>query len=302
MANGIGKLDFALGRQAGGDHVLCHVAAHVGGAAIDFRRVLARKCPAAVPAHPAVGIDDNLAAGEAGIALRAADDKAAGRVDQELRLRREQILRQHFPNDLLDAEFLDLRVRHAFGVLGRDDDVGDRDGLAVLVNDRDLALGVRAQPFHLAALADAREFAAQTVREHDRRRHELRRLVARIAKHQALIARALLGVLLAIGLPGIHALRDVGRLGGDVVVDENFVGVKDIVGVRVADAPDRAADNCLVIELRLRRDLAADDHDVALHERLARHAAVLVLRQAGVEDRIGDGVAHFVRMTFTDGL
>ena len=83
MTDGVGKLDFAARRESGGDDVLRHPAAHVSGAAIDLARVLAGKCAAAVTTHAAVAIDDDLAAGETGVALRSADDEAAGRIDEE---------------------------------------------------------------------------------------------------------------------------------------------------------------------------------------------------------------------------
>ena len=58
----------------------------------------------------------------------------------------------------------------------------------------------------------------------------------------------------------------------------------------------------LIIELGLGGDFAADDDDVALGVSLAGHAAVRVLGQAGVQHRVGNGVANFVRMAFADGL
>ena len=76
------------------------------------------------------------------------------------------------------------------------------------------------------------------MREHDRRRHEFAGFVARVAEHESLIAGTLLGGLLALGLARIHALRDVRRLLRDNDVDENFVGVKHIVVVDVADFAD----------------------------------------------------------------
>ena len=75
MADRVGKLHFAARSQAGGDDVLRHPAAHVSGAAIHLRRILAGEGAAAVPAHAAVGIDDDLAPGQAGVALRPADDE-----------------------------------------------------------------------------------------------------------------------------------------------------------------------------------------------------------------------------------
>ena len=59
---------------------------------------------------------------------------------------------------------------------------------------------------------------------------------------------------------------------------------------------------CIEIELRLGRDFAADDDDVALDVGLAGHAAAFVLREAGVEDGVGNGVGNLVRMAFADGF
>ena len=43
---------------------------------------------------PAIGVDDDLASGEAGVAVRAADDEPAGRVHVELGLRAHPALGQ----------------------------------------------------------------------------------------------------------------------------------------------------------------------------------------------------------------
>jgi hypothetical protein len=80
--DGVGELDFAARRQTGGDDILRHPASHVSRAAIDFARIFAGKRAAAVPAHAAIAVDDNLATGQAGVALRTADDETAGRIDQ----------------------------------------------------------------------------------------------------------------------------------------------------------------------------------------------------------------------------
>jgi hypothetical protein len=94
---------------------------------------------------------------------------------------------------------------------------------------------------------------------------------------------------------GVHALGDVGALDGEVVVDEDLVGVEDVVVVHVADAADGVADDLadvddlvdglggaelLVLELR-DGDFTTDDDDIALHEGLAGDAALRsILRQA----------------------
>ena len=83
MADGVGELDFAARREAGRDDVLRDPAAHVSRAAIDLGRIFAGERAAAVTAHAAVAVDDDLAAGQTGVALRSADDETAGRVDQK---------------------------------------------------------------------------------------------------------------------------------------------------------------------------------------------------------------------------
>ena len=97
-------------------------------------------------------------------------------------------------------------------MLRGDDDVRDADGLAVFVDHRDLRLGVGTQPRGAAGLANLGQLAAEAMREHDRRRHQLRRFVAGVAEHQPLVAGALLRGLLALDLARVDALRDVGRL------------------------------------------------------------------------------------------
>ena len=81
-ADGVGELDFAAVGEAGGDDVFGNPSGCVGTAAVDFGAVFAAEGAATVPAHAAVGVDDNFATGQAGVAHRAADDKATCRVLQ----------------------------------------------------------------------------------------------------------------------------------------------------------------------------------------------------------------------------
>jgi hypothetical protein len=127
---------------------------------------------------------------------------------------RQQLGREDLLDDVLDAEFFDRRVLDVGRVLRGDDDVGRlATGLVVLIARRKPATSRRGgATATLPALADLRQLAAEAMREHDRRRHQLRRLVARVAKHDALVAGALLGGLLALRRTCVDALRDVGRL------------------------------------------------------------------------------------------
>jgi len=64
----------------------CQVARGIGGGAVDLGRVLAREGAAAMRGRATIGIDDDLAPSQAAIAVGAADDETAGRVDVELGL------------------------------------------------------------------------------------------------------------------------------------------------------------------------------------------------------------------------
>ena len=67
--------------EPGLDEALGHPSGGVGGRAVDLGVVLAAEGAAAVRAPPAVRVDDDLAAGEAGVAHRTADDEVPARVD-----------------------------------------------------------------------------------------------------------------------------------------------------------------------------------------------------------------------------
>ena len=82
-ANGVGDLEGAFVGQAGGDHVLRHIARRVGGRPVDLGRVLAGKGAAAVQGGPAVGVDNDLAASQAGVSIGSAPDETSRRIDVE---------------------------------------------------------------------------------------------------------------------------------------------------------------------------------------------------------------------------
>jgi len=95
-ADRIGKLDRAAISKSCGDDVFCEIARGISGRAIDFCRVLARECAAAVRRRPAIGIDNDFPAGQAAIAVGAANHELASWVDVPNRLRSDPALRQGF--------------------------------------------------------------------------------------------------------------------------------------------------------------------------------------------------------------
>ena len=154
ITDGVGKLDFGAVGEAGGDDVLRHPASHVSGAAVDFARVLAAESAAAVTAHAAVAVDDDFASGQAGVALRSADDEFARRVDQILGVFGQQAGRKNLFDQVVDDEFFDSGVGDTFSVLCGNNHRGDFFRLAVDVAHGDLRFRVRTEPWGFAALAD----------------------------------------------------------------------------------------------------------------------------------------------------
>ena len=80
-ADGVGELQRAAVGETRGDDVLGEIARGIGGRAVDLRRILAGESAAAVRGRAAVSVDDDLAPGEAGVAVGAADVELAGRID-----------------------------------------------------------------------------------------------------------------------------------------------------------------------------------------------------------------------------
>jgi hypothetical protein len=296
-ANGVGKLEDAALGEAGGDDVLGEVAGGVGGGAVDLGRVLAGEGAAAVRGRAAVGVDDDLAAGEAGVAVRTADDELAGRVDVPDGGGGQPALGQHLADVGLD-HLADVGGLHRLvEMLGREHEAGDLDRLAAGVAERELRLRVGAEAGLGAALARLGEAAEDGVGIVDRRRHQLEGLVGRVAEHDPLVARALL-----LAVAAVNALGDVLGLAVDVVVDAQVGPVEALL--LVADVLDAVADDVLdpLQDVAGAAHLAADDHPVGGGEGLAGDARLGVLVEEGVEHRVGDPVAHLVGMAFRHRL
>ena len=166
QADGVGHLDFAALGQARGHHVFGHVAQHVGGGAVHLGGVFAGEGAAAVIAPAAVGVDDDLAAGDAAVAQGAAHHKAAGGVDQELGVH-QQIGRDGLLDHFLDDGLFQVLILDVGVMLGRDDHGMDTLGHAVFIAHRHLGLAVGTQPrqecrsFCTLARRSARRWAYQ---------------------------------------------------------------------------------------------------------------------------------------------
>src|SRR5437879_12657099 len=110
-------------------------------------------------------------------------------------------------------------------VLGREDDVVHAVGSAVVaITDRDLDLAVRPEVVEGLVAPHLREVACEPVGQHDRKRHQLRGLVAGKAEHHPGVSRA----------TDVDPLWDVRRLLIDADHDAAGRGGCAGLGTRVA--------------------------------------------------------------------
>src|SRR5690606_26912441 len=141
----VGDLHFHPTGEADADDLPGHVSREIRPASIDLRRILPAEGAAAVPAHPAVCIDDDLPAGQSGIHRRPALDEAVRWIDADVDTlvipMAADAGHQLFANVLLSLTTVAVPL-----VLRRDEHRFDGRGHAVPVRDDDLRLAVGAEP------------------------------------------------------------------------------------------------------------------------------------------------------------
>ena len=83
LTNGVSDLNFTATSQACSNNILGYPTHRVGRRAVNLGRILTREGATAMTCHAAVGVDDDLAAGQTGVTHRAANFKAPRWVYQE---------------------------------------------------------------------------------------------------------------------------------------------------------------------------------------------------------------------------
>src|SRR6266851_837151 len=296
-ADGIGELDGAALGEAGGDDVLGEIARGVGRRAVDLGRILAGEGAAAMRRGAAIGVDDDLATGKSRIAVRATDNEAAGWVDVEMVLIAHPALGQDLhdvgADDLAHFLLLDLGA-----VLRRDDNRGGADRLAIDIAQAELALGVRAEERRLAGMTVVRNRLEDGVVIEDRRRHQLRRLAAGIAEHDALVAGALIFVA-----SRVDALRDIGGLLVHVAGNFRHVPMEAFLLVtNLANGVARHFDQPVATDAARAPHLAGEDDAIGRRQGLDAAARLWIGGKKRVDYGIGNAIADLVGMALAHGL
>src|SRR5439155_5660763 len=105
-------------------------------------RILTRERATAMAGHTTIGVDDDFATRQTGVAERPTDHEASGRIDEVLGLIVEQVrLDNGLDHVLLDVP-LDLFVVDLGRVLSRDHDRVNSGGSTEAIFDGDLALTI----------------------------------------------------------------------------------------------------------------------------------------------------------------
>ena len=252
----------------------------------------------------AVGVHNDLATGQAAVALGASDHKTAGGVDQVFGID-QPLFGQHGLDDFFDDGFGEAGLHLVRGfaligaVLGGQHHGVDAVGHAVHIAQRDLALGIGAQKGQAAVFAQLGLALHQAVCVINRGGHQLGRFVAGITKHQALVARA--GIQMVVGRL-VHALGNV--VGLLVVANHHrtaFV-VDAVVGVVVADALDGVARHLDVVHMRVGGDFTGQHDQAGVGQGFSGHAAARVLFENCVQNRVRNLIGHLVGVTFRNGF
>ncbi|KAL4273017.1 hypothetical protein GQ457_13G023280 [Hibiscus cannabinus] len=255
-------------------------------------------------APPSVRVDDDLSSREPGITVRTTDDETARWVEVENGFLIEVLL----GDDRFDYVLLqiggDLVVGHGLVVLSGDEDGVDTNGnhgaFIVVILDGDLSLAVGSEPRAGPVFADVGEASTELGGQNVAEGHQFRSLVGGVAKHMALVTGAdLLGTLTEMTM---DTLSDIRALLLDINQHSAVVGIETDISGCETDVPAGVPDDLLVIHIGFCSDFTKDHHHVGLGAGLASDLAVGILRQAGVEDRIGDLIAELVGMSLVNRL
>ena len=229
----------------------------------------------------AVGVDDDLAPGKAGVAHRTADDKPSRRVHEELRVAVKQLRRKIRLDDLLHNRLAQIGNRDIRRVLrGYNDRVDPLDLAVLAILHGNLTLAVRPEPRKAAVLSRLCQRLCQIVCVRNRGRHQLLGFVAGKAEHHTLIARAL---LIRVVIGRIHAHRDILRLLVDCCQNRAASAIEAELRVIVADLRDRVSRNARNVHIAVRRNFAHYQHKARRRRALARHTRLRVLGQNRVQ-------------------
>ncbi|OAV63605.1 hypothetical protein Barb4_04943 [Bacteroidales bacterium Barb4] len=251
----------------------------------------------------AVGIDNDFAPRQTGVAVRAADDELAGRIDMIGNVVVKQGLHPcgikflhagdengfHVGGYPLLHGGVSLLLCDAFGfdeiiVLGGNNDGVDAQGnAAVIVFDCHLTLGIGTEIGQETGLflSYGSQFFEQGVRQIQRQRHVVFRFRRGIAEHHPLVACSLIH---RVGT--FHALVNLRTLLVNGGKDAAGLRFKLIFAFGVTNLCNHIAHNSRHIYVSLRLHFSRQDNLTGRNQRFASHFRLFVIRQKLIQHSI----------------
>lgn len=286
--NGVGELDKSTAGQLGAHQRLSDPASNVGSGTVDLGVVLSGESTTTVGTPTTVGVDNDLTTGQTGVTLGTTNDEAARGLQVVDSAVIEQLVGDNALDNLLLQDSTELLSGDVVGVLGRDDDSVDTQGLdgtvVVGVLNGDLGLGVGQQPGDGAVITSSLHGSVQLVREEDSEGEELRGLVSGITEHDTLVTSTEL-------LQSLVVVKTLGDIRGLLLNGNQDVAglvVETLLGGIVTDVLNSTTDDLLVVQLGLGGNLTEDHNHTGLGGSLTSNLGKGVLGQAGIENGIGD--------------
>ena len=235
----------------------------------------------------AVGIHDDFTSGQTGITVGATDNEVSGRIDVDVGNigNVKAVSLQHRSDDTfpdIAAQLADLKISAVHNRHDHSIDAHHITRFIILNADLGLAVGTE-QIIGVDALGQT---VAQGTGQRNGHGHQLGSLGTGTAKHHTLVT----GTANLI----ICTQRNIRGLGVDTALDLYRVCIEAVTGVNIADLTDGFPGNRRVIHHSLCGDLTADQAEVSRNHGLTGNTGVGILCQAGIQDRIGDGVGNFV--------
>ena len=80
------------------------------------------------------------------------------------------------------------------------------------------------------------------------------------------------------------------------------IGAKTILRPGIAYVADHLPRNGLIINICFCGNFTADTAKIGRHQRFTGHPGIRILRQACIQNAVGDSVRHFIRMACGDAL
>ena len=251
----------------------------------------------------AIGINDDLPSRQSCIPGRSADHKPSGGVDIILCFFSQQLCGNDRLNHMLQHCFPDFTLGDFRRVLCGDHDRIHCHRAVVVIHHGHLGFAIRPQPGQRSVLSDLGQPPGQPVAQCDCHGHPLRRFVAGISEHHALIAgTGLSGFFFPAFQRLINTLCNIRALGMDRCHDRAGIPIEILFAAVITDIQDHLPGNIVEIRPPLGGDLTHQGHNARRCKGFACHPGLGVLCQQGIQHRVADLVAHLVGMSFGHGF